>query len=61
MSILIVGGRDMRVNYDEFTVTCDSVPSKESLSNFYSLLIDNLLDRYGSELIKYAINKLREE
>ena len=51
----------MRVNYDEFTVTYDNIPSKESLNNFYSLLIDNLLDRYGSELIKYAIKKLREE
>lgn len=51
----------MRVNYDEFTITCDNVPSKQSLSNFYSLLIDNLLNRYGSELMKDAIEKLREE
>lgn len=51
----------MRVDYDEFTITCENNPCKEALKNFYNLLIDNLIKDYGTEVTRDAIEKLIDE
>lgn len=50
-----------RLNYDEFTVTCNGEPSKESLNNYYSILIDFLIERFGSDAVRIALEELINE
>lgn len=51
----------MRVNYEEFTITCDDTPCKESLKIFYSILIDNFIKNYGVDSTKEAIKRIKDE
>ena len=50
----------MKLNYDEFTVTYGNEPSYECLCNFYNLLLDNFIDKYGEELVREAIEKINK-
>jgi hypothetical protein len=50
-----------RVNYDEFTVTCNGEPSKEALTNYYNILTDFLIQKFGRESVLEAMRQLIEE
>ena len=47
-----------KVNYDELTVTCNGTPSKESLKNYYNLLIDCLINEYGKDAVREALEEI---
>lgn len=54
-------GRKGQVDYDSMTVTCNGVPSKESLKNYYNLLIDYNIQRYGKDAGRRALEELINE
>ncbi|MGN2336843.1 hypothetical protein ACTFIN_01785 [Clostridium cagae] len=54
-------GRKGQVDYDSMTVICNGTPSKESLKNYYNLLIDYNIQRYGKETVKQALEELITE
>lgn len=47
-----------KINYDELTVTFNGTPSKESLKNYYNLLIDHQIRLYGKKIVKKALEEL---
>lgn len=53
--------RNIKVDYDEFTVTCNGAPSKESLKNYYNLLIDCLIKDYGKDAVRMALEEVIEK
>ena len=54
-------GRKPAINYDEFTVTCNGQPCESALFNYYNLLIDFLINKYGGDLVKQALEELIAE
>lgn len=50
-----------RINYRNITVTCNGYPSKESLTNYYNLLIDYHIKKYGKKAVKKALEELISE
>lgn len=50
-----------RVNYDELTVTFVNEPSEEVLLNYYSKLVDYLINKFGSEPVRIALEELINE
>lgn len=50
-----------RINYDEFTVVCHGVPCKQALMNYYDILIDFLIERFGKDLVRMALEELINE
>lgn len=50
-----------KINYDNITVTCNGSPSKESLMNYYNLLIDYHIRKYGKKIVKKALEELINE
>lgn len=50
--------KSKRINYDELTVTCIGEPSKESLKNYYNLLIDCLIKEYGKDAVRMALDQI---
>lgn len=50
-----------KVNYDNLTVVWKGEPSKESLKNYYNLLIDYQIKKYGKKLVKKALEELIAE
>lgn len=50
-----------RINYDEFTVICNGAPSEQALMNYYSILIDLLVERYGKDPVRIALEELISE
>lgn len=54
-------GRRPRVDYDSMTVTCKGEPSKDALTNYYNLLIDYQIEKYGKKVVKKALEELIAE
>jgi len=50
-----------RINYDELTVTCIGSPCEQALTNYYSTLIDFLVERFGSDPVRIALEELINE
>jgi hypothetical protein len=50
-----------KVNYDEITVTLANEPSEEALTNYYNLLTDYLIEKYGRKAVLEAMRQLIEE
>lgn len=50
-----------KVNYDKLTVTFNGEFSKESLKNYYNLLIDYQIKKYGKKAVKKALEELINE
>lgn len=50
-----------RINYDEFTVTCNGAPCEQALSNYYSILIDFLIEKFGRDPVRIALEELINE
>lgn len=50
-----------RINYDEFKVICNGVPSEQALMNYYNILIDFLIERYGKDPVRIALEELISE
>lgn len=50
-----------RINYDEITITCNGEPCKEAMMNYYSILIDFLIERFGKDLVRMALEELINE
>lgn len=54
-------GRKSQVDYDSMTVTCNGAPSKESLINYYNLLIDYNIQRFGKDIVIQSLEELIAE
>lgn len=54
-------GRKTAINYDEYNVRFINAPSEESLMNYYNILIDFLIEKYGSDPVKIALEELINE
>lgn len=50
-----------RINYDEFTVNFENTLEGEVLYNYYSLLIKILIDKFGEDPVRIALEELIEE
>lgn len=50
-----------KVDYDSMTVTFKNEPSKEALLNYYCLLIDILVKKYGKDYVRIALEELINE
>lgn len=50
-----------RINYDEFTVTCNGAPCEQALYNYYSILIDFLIEKFGRDPVRIALEELIKE
>ncbi|MFU7517656.1 hypothetical protein [Clostridium sp. HCS.1] len=50
-----------RINYDEFTVNFENNLEGEALSNYYSILINFLIDKFGEDLVRIALEELIQE
>ena len=50
-----------RINYDEYTVTCNGEPCEQALMNYYSTLIDFLVERFGADPVRIALEELINE
>lgn len=51
-----------RLNYDEFTVNFENNLEGQALSNYYSILINFLIDKFGRDPVRIALEELiREE
>lgn len=50
-----------RINYDEFKVNFVNEISEEALFNYYSVLIDFLIDRFGKDPVRMALEELINE
>ena len=50
-----------RINYDEFTVNFENTLEGAALYNYYSLLIKILIDKFGEEPVRIALEELIEE
>lgn len=47
-----------KLNYDKLTVTFNGEFSKESLKNYYNLLIDYQIKKYGKKTVKKVLEEL---
>lgn len=54
-------GRKTAINYDEYNVRFINEPSEEALTNYYNILIDFLIEKYGSNPVKIALEELINE
>ncbi|WP_305153925.1 hypothetical protein [uncultured Clostridium sp.] len=50
-----------KIDYSEFTVTCNGEISEQALLNYYNNLITFLIMRYGSEPVRIALEELIAE
>lgn len=50
-----------KVDYDSMTVNFTNKPSKEALLNYYCLLIDLCIKKYGKRIVKKALEELIKE
>ncbi len=50
-----------KINYDEFTVTFENEISEQALFNYYSILIDFLVEKFGKDAVRMALEKLIQE
>lgn len=50
-----------KVNYDNLTVVWKGTPSNEALRNYYNLLIDYQIKKYGKKVVKQALEELIAE
>ena len=47
-----------RINLDEFTVTFENEPCEQALFNYYTILFNFLIDKFGIEPVMMAIENL---
>lgn len=50
-----------RINYDEFTVKIHGEIPKEAMMNYYTILIGFLIDKFGDDPVRMAIEELINE
>lgn len=50
-----------RINYDELTVTFENEIGEQALFNYYSILVDFLVNRFGSDPVRTALEELIKE
>lgn len=50
-----------KVNYDKLTVTFNGEFSEESLENYYNLLIDYQIKKYGKKIVKKVLEELLDK
>lgn len=50
-----------RLNYDEFTVNFENKLEGKALFNYYSILIDFLIDKFGKDPVRIALEELIKE
>lgn len=50
-----------RINYDEFTVNFENTLEGQALSNYYSILINFLIDKFGKDPVRIALEELIQE
>lgn len=50
-----------RINYDEFTVKFENTLEGEVLYNYYSRLIDILVEKFGKDPVRIALEELIKE
>ena len=50
-----------RVNYNELKVVINNEPSEEALLNYYSMLVDYLISKFGAEPVMRALKELIDE
>lgn len=49
-----------KIDYTEFTVTCNGEISERALLNYYNNLINFLISKYGNNAVKIALEELIE-
>lgn len=54
-------GLFMKVDYENMTVTDNGSPCGEALKNYYNLCIDNLINKFGSNNVKIAMEDFIKE
>lgn len=50
-----------KLNYDEFTVNFENTLGRQALSNYYSILIDFLVEKFGKDSVRIALEELIQE
>lgn len=50
-----------RVNYDEFIVRCNGAPCEQALTNYYITLIYFLIEKFGKDTVRIALEELINE
>ena len=50
-----------KVDYDSMTVNFTNEPCKEALLNYYCLLIDLSIKKYGKDTVRKALEELINE
>ena len=50
-----------RLNYDEFTVNFENSLEYQALFNYYSTLINFLIDKFGRDPVRIALEELIQE
>ena len=50
-----------RINYDEFTVNFENTLEGQALFNYYSILIDFLVNKFGKDPVRIALEALIQE
>ncbi|WP_185966922.1 hypothetical protein [Clostridium sp. HBUAS56017] len=50
-----------KVDYNSMTVTFKNAPCKEALVDYYCLLIDVLMEKYGKDAVRIALEELINE
>lgn len=50
-----------RLNYDEFTVSFQNTLGGQALFNYYSILIDFLVEKFGKDPVRIALEELIKE
>lgn len=50
-----------KVDYDSMTVTFENEPCEEALLNYYCLLIDLSIKKYGKDAVRIALEELINE
>lgn len=50
-----------KVDYDSMTVTFNNEPSEKALLNYYCLLIDTLVKKYGKDYVRIALEEIVNE
>ncbi|WP_167595033.1 hypothetical protein [Clostridium beijerinckii] len=50
-----------RINYNEFKVVCNGAPCEQALMNYYSTLIDFLVEKFGKDSVRIALEELINE
>lgn len=50
-----------KINYDNLTVNFENDLNEQALSNYYSILIDFLINKFGREPVRIALEELTND